>query len=225
MGQICGLGEINFQIGEEERKKSFPDEPIYTAGRTCAVGACGAPWPKLSRTFRGFNDRLEETGSEVSEESGNYLLPASCLLFSKAVSSSLCAAYLFGAEHEHLFLRHCLPLLLLDALAAATMLSRAMLPLTRPNVLASTVRVSTLPVNHARWYAKNSKPKKTPYKVPGSVKSPKPEQPANAPQEQYSTEQAEFDTKADPQQNSATNTSAPVSRGNLLLLLVVVFSN
>lgn len=79
MGQICGLGEINFQIGEEERKKSFPDEPIYTAGRTCAAGACGAPWPKLSRTFRGFNDSLEETGSEVSEETGNYFyLPVAC---------------------------------------------------------------------------------------------------------------------------------------------------
>lgn len=99
------------------------------------------------------------------------------------------------------------------------MLSRAMLPLTRPNVLTSTVRASTLSVHHARWYAKSNKPKKTPYKIPDSVKSSKPEQPADAPRGQYSTEQAEFETKADPQQNSATNTSAPVS----LLLLVVVF--
>lgn len=95
------------------------------------------------------------------------------------------------------------------------MLSRAMLPLTRPNILAPAVRASTLSVPHARWYAKNNKPKKTPYKVPESVKSKstkpeKPEQPANAPREQYSTEQAEFDTKADPRENSTVNTSVPV---------------
>ncbi|KAK5678774.1 mitochondrial inner membrane protein required for protein import, partial [Elasticomyces elasticus] len=94
------------------------------------------------------------------------------------------------------------------------MLSRAMLPLTRPNILAPAVRASTLSVPHARWYAKNNKPKKTPYKVPESVKSKstkpeKPEQPANAPREQYSTEQAEFDTKADPRENSTVNTSVP----------------
>ena len=95
------------------------------------------------------------------------------------------------------------------------MLSRAMLPLTRPNVLAPAIRASTLSVPHARWYAKNNKPKKTPYKVPDSVKSKsskpeKPEQAAGASQEQYSTEQAEFETKADPQENSTVNTSEPV---------------
>lgn len=86
------------------------------------------------------------------------------------------------------------------------MLSRAVLPLTRPNILASTVRASALSIPQPRWYAKNNKPK-TPYKVPDSVKPPKPEQP----QEQYSAEQAEFDTKADPQQNTASHTSPAVS--------------
>lgn len=88
------------------------------------------------------------------------------------------------------------------------MLSRAVLPLTRPNILASTVRAPALSVPHARWFAKNNKPK-NPYKVPDSAKPPKPEQSAN-PQE-YSTEQAEFDTKADPQQNTASHTSQAVS--------------
>ncbi|BCR85267.1 protein translocase subunit TIM50 [Aspergillus chevalieri] len=87
------------------------------------------------------------------------------------------------------------------------MLSRAMLPLTRPNILASTTRVSALSTPRSRWYAKNNKPK-TPYKVPDSVKPSKPEQSGNASQEQYSTEQAEFDTKADPQQNTANSTSS-----------------
>ncbi|KAI9924752.1 hypothetical protein ASPWEDRAFT_51512 [Aspergillus wentii DTO 134E9] len=83
------------------------------------------------------------------------------------------------------------------------MLSRAVLPLTRPNILASTLRVSALPVSHSRWYAKNTKPE-APYNAPDSVKTPKPEQ--------YSSEQVEFDTSADPQKNTASQTSeAPES--------------
>ncbi|PYH66448.1 protein translocase subunit TIM50 [Aspergillus vadensis CBS 113365] len=90
------------------------------------------------------------------------------------------------------------------------MLSRAVLPLTRPNVLTSTVRASTISVAHSRWYAKSTKPK-TPYKLPQSVKSAKSEQPPKAPsQNDYSAEQAEFDTKAKPAtEASETGSTAP----------------
>ncbi|KAL4781692.1 HAD-like domain-containing protein [Aspergillus varians] len=87
------------------------------------------------------------------------------------------------------------------------MLRRAVLPLTRPSSLVSAPRLSAIPVSHSRWYAKTSKPK-TPYKLPDSVKSSKPEQSAKpSGQEQYAAEQAEFDTKADPQANTANTTS------------------
>ncbi|KAL4937515.1 mitochondrial import inner membrane translocase subunit tim50 [Aspergillus oleicola] len=87
------------------------------------------------------------------------------------------------------------------------MLRRAILPLTRPNGLASAPRLSAIPVLHSRWYAKGSKPK-TPYKLPNSKKSAKSEQPAKSEQqEQYSAEQAEFTTDADPKANTANTTS------------------
>jgi import inner membrane translocase subunit TIM50 len=88
------------------------------------------------------------------------------------------------------------------------MLSRAVLPLTRPNALASTIRLSSLPVTHSRWYAKGNKPK-APYKLPESVKPPKADQSA---QQEYSPAQAEFGTNADPQSNTANQTAEPVSR-------------
>ncbi|EAU29742.1 import inner membrane translocase subunit tim-50, mitochondrial precursor [Aspergillus terreus NIH2624] len=88
------------------------------------------------------------------------------------------------------------------------MLSRAVLPLTRPNVLASTVRVSTLPLSHARWYAKVGKPK-APYKLPDSVKPPKPESTSASQQQEPAPEQPEFDTPADAQKNSSQKTSEP----------------
>ncbi|KAB8069989.1 HAD-like domain-containing protein [Aspergillus leporis] len=85
------------------------------------------------------------------------------------------------------------------------MLSRAVLPLTRPNALASTIRLSSLPVTHSRWYAKGNKPK-APYKLPESVKPPKADQSA---QQEYSPAQAEFGTNADPQSNTANQTAEP----------------
>ncbi|KAF7592736.1 mitochondrial inner membrane protein required for protein import [Aspergillus hancockii] len=85
------------------------------------------------------------------------------------------------------------------------MLSRAVLPLMRPNALASTVRLSTLPVTYSRRYAKSNKPK-APYNLPDSVKPPKADQSV---QEQYSAAQAEFDTNADPQSNTANQTAEP----------------
>lgn len=87
------------------------------------------------------------------------------------------------------------------------MLRRAVLPLTRPNALVSAPRLSAIPVSYPRCYAKNSRPK-TPYKLPESVKSSKSEQSAkSSPQEQYAAEQAEFETKADPEANTANTTS------------------
>lgn len=90
------------------------------------------------------------------------------------------------------------------------MLSRAVLPLTRSNTLASTVRLSALPITHSRWYAKNNKPK-APYKLPESVKPPKAEQ---STQQEYSASQAEFDTNADAQRNTANQTAESVSKSS-----------
>ncbi|OJK03094.1 hypothetical protein ASPACDRAFT_76166 [Aspergillus aculeatus ATCC 16872] len=97
------------------------------------------------------------------------------------------------------------------------MLSRAVLPLTRPNILASTVRASTVTVPHSRWYAKNSKPKSS-YNLPDSIKASQSKQPSQAPapkqedkQADYAAEQAEFDTKADPQSNASSQQTSPES--------------
>ncbi|EAW11412.1 protein translocase subunit TIM50 [Aspergillus clavatus NRRL 1] len=92
------------------------------------------------------------------------------------------------------------------------MLSRAVLPLTRPGVLASSVRVSALSAPRTRWYAKSSKPK-APYKLPESIKSPQSEQSSTSPQPEYSAEQTEFDTKADPTKNTASQTSEASETG------------
>ncbi|KAL4873256.1 mitochondrial import inner membrane translocase subunit tim50 [Aspergillus spectabilis] len=86
------------------------------------------------------------------------------------------------------------------------MLRRAILPLTRPSGFVSAPRLSAIPVSHSRWYAKNNKPK-APYRLPNSVKSSK--QPQQEPQEPYAPEQAEFETKADGQANTANTTSQP----------------
>ncbi|KAH8423193.1 protein translocase subunit TIM50 [Aspergillus melleus] len=82
------------------------------------------------------------------------------------------------------------------------MLSRAVLPLTRPNVLASTLRVSALPVTHSRFYAKVGKPK-APYTIPDSVKPSKPEQPANSSQQEPSPEQAQPEANTESQRSQA----------------------
>lgn len=52
------------------------------------------------------------------------------------------------------------------------MLSRAVLPLTRPNVLASAVRVSALSAQRPRWYAKSGGGGGgARYKLPKSIQS------------------------------------------------------
>lgn len=100
------------------------------------------------------------------------------------------------------------------------MLSRAVLPLTRPNVLTSTVRASTISVAHSRWYAKSTKPK-TPYKLPQSVKSANSEQSPKAPsQNDYSAEQAEFDTKAAPATEAVSLMTTLIISTHLLTLFI-----
>ncbi|GFF86573.1 mitochondrial import inner membrane translocase subunit tim50 [Aspergillus lentulus] len=86
------------------------------------------------------------------------------------------------------------------------MLSRAVLPLTRSSVLTSTIRVSAVSIPKSRWYAKSTKPK-APYKLPESVKPSQSEQPSSTPKSEYSAEQTEFDTKADPAGNAAPEAS------------------
>jgi hypothetical protein len=87
-----------------------------------------------------------------------------------------------------------------------TMLSRAVLPLTRPNVLASAVRASALSARPSLYTA---------YKLsPGiqqrakSTKSNKPKAPNSPEQNEFAAEQPEFDTKAEPK---ATEPSSTVS--------------
>ncbi|KAJ5574303.1 uncharacterized protein N7459_008730 [Penicillium hispanicum] len=88
------------------------------------------------------------------------------------------------------------------------MLSRAVLPLTRPNVLASTVRVSALSAQRSRWYSKGG----APYELPKSMQSgPKAKNPktANKPQQnQHAAEQPEFDTTAKPE-SEVSESSTP----------------
>ncbi|OJJ51267.1 hypothetical protein ASPZODRAFT_87432 [Penicilliopsis zonata CBS 506.65] len=85
------------------------------------------------------------------------------------------------------------------------MLSRTVLPLARHRVLTSTVRASSLSIQHSRLYAKNVKPK-APYKLPSSPKPSQPEAPKVTPsaqQPEYSAEQPEFETNAEPETNTA----------------------
>lgn len=87
------------------------------------------------------------------------------------------------------------------------MLTRAILPLTRPNVLASAARVSrvsALYTQRPRWYAKGSK--NTPYELPESIKQ-KSEAAPQASQEQHAKEQPEFETKAKPEETDAAESN------------------
>lgn len=89
------------------------------------------------------------------------------------------------------------------------MLSRAALRLARPNPLASTVRIPA--TQHSRWYAKKASNKSPPH-VKASKSNQRGKTPQNSDQQKpYSAEQAEFETKADPQENTANPTSEAVS--------------
>jgi import inner membrane translocase subunit TIM50 len=84
------------------------------------------------------------------------------------------------------------------------MLSRAVLPLTRPNVLASAARVGSLSAQRPRWYAKGKD--NAPYKLPDHLQQKKA---ADEPkQNQHASEQPEFDTQAKPE----TEASEPTVR-------------
>lgn len=89
------------------------------------------------------------------------------------------------------------------------MLSRAVLPLTRPNVLASTARVSGLTAHRARYFSQG--PVYNAQKLPKDLKakSNKPKTAEQPEQSQYAKEQPEFDTKAKPETDASE--SAPVS--------------
>lgn len=78
------------------------------------------------------------------------------------------------------------------------MLSRAVLPLTRRNVLASTVRVSALSAQRPRWYAKGKDG--VPYTLPESLqaKEPQPTKPKAA-KKQAPAQQPEDETLAKPE--------------------------
>ncbi|CAG8336411.1 unnamed protein product [Penicillium salamii] len=82
------------------------------------------------------------------------------------------------------------------------MLSRAVLPLTRPNILASAIRASTLSARPSPYTA---------YKLsPGiqqranSTRSNKPKTPKDP--KEFAAEQPEFETKAEPNATEASNT-------------------
>lgn len=104
------------------------------------------------------------------------------------------------------------------------MLSRAILPLAKPNVLASAVRVGSLSAQRPRFYAKGA-----PYKLPDSIqpketnaKKPKNAQQPEPQQNQHAAEQPEFETQAKPEtdapESSSTVSSTPIEIWNPFLL-------
>lgn len=103
------------------------------------------------------------------------------------------------------------------------MLSRAVLPLTRPNVLASAFRASSaLSAQRPRWYAQGKG--STPYNLPESMQSQefqaKKRKAAQKSQDaQHSAEQPEFDTKAQPETDAEA--AKPVSYRHLTILKFV----
>ena len=78
------------------------------------------------------------------------------------------------------------------------MLSRAVLPLARRNVLASTVRVCALSAQRPRWYAKGKD--NAPYTLPESLQGKEPQtKKPKAAKKEFAAEQPEFDTQAKPE--------------------------
>ncbi|KAJ5156165.1 Mitochondrial import inner membrane translocase subunit tim50 [Penicillium capsulatum] len=93
------------------------------------------------------------------------------------------------------------------------MLSRAVLPLARPSVLASAARVSSLTAQRPRYFAQGSV--YNAQKLPKDLKSKssKPKTTDQPEQSQHAKEQPEFDTKAKPEADaseSATPESEPI---------------
>lgn len=88
------------------------------------------------------------------------------------------------------------------------MLSRVVLPLTRPNVLASAVRVSGLAYQRPRFFTQGTVFNAS-YKLPKDLeaKSKKPKAASQPEQDQHATEQPEFETQAKPE----TDASEPAS--------------
>ncbi|KAJ5921361.1 Mitochondrial import inner membrane translocase subunit tim50 [Penicillium verhagenii] len=91
------------------------------------------------------------------------------------------------------------------------MLSRAILPLTRPNALASATRLSRVPrvsalsVQQPRWYAKG---KDTPYELPESLQESKSaKSKKSASKNQPESEQSESDNKTKPDTDAAESST------------------
>lgn len=88
------------------------------------------------------------------------------------------------------------------------MLSRAVLPLARRNVLASTVRVSALSAQRPRWYAKGKD--NAPYTLPESLQGKEPQaKKPKAAKKEFAAEQPEFDTQAKPETEASESVSYP----------------
>lgn len=175
VGSNYRLGESTFITG---RRKEEEEENLQQfMPQNCAAGRCRPPHRSCTPNFFA-----------ASPGQSNFRPEASC-------PSLSCSR---PAEHDN-FLSSCLSLYPRSCI----MLSRAVLHLSRPGILASSARIST--VQHPRWYSKDAKPK-TPYNIPDSIKSSarKPGQ-SQSPGEQkeYSAEQAEFESNADPQRNTA----------------------
>lgn len=91
------------------------------------------------------------------------------------------------------------------------MLSRAVLPLARRNVLASTVRVSALSAQRPRWYAKGKD--SAPYTLPESLQGKEPQvKKPKAAKKETPVEQPESDTQAKPETEAS---ESPVAVSHL----------
>ncbi|EPS30345.1 Mitochondrial import inner membrane translocase subunit tim50 [Penicillium oxalicum] len=95
------------------------------------------------------------------------------------------------------------------------MLSRAVLPLARRNVLASTVRVSALSAQRPRWYAKGKT--NTPYTLPDSLQDKDTQsKDSKSTKKQATPQKAEAESQATPETEAPEPTTAsepePVSQ-------------
>lgn len=177
-----------FNWGEKRRRRRGKEGGIYQ-GTGVRFGSLSPP-RHLIRTFCFIDDdsrpkRYDFFHSLTGSDSSLWLAPPR------------------GAQHIYLFLSLLISLFI--------MLSRAVLPLTRPNIIASTVRIST--IQHPRWYANKSKPnsgKNVPPSKPSTSNQPgKSHQQPNP--KQSSAGNSESGKNADSQNNSASRSTDTVS--------------
>lgn len=100
-----------------------------------------------------------------------------------------------------------LKLLLFHSVINPVMLSRAVLPLARRNVLASTVRVSALSAQRPRWYAKGKT--NTPYTLPDSLQDKDTQsKDSKSTKKQATPQKAEAESQATPETEAPEPTTA-----------------